>query len=168
MCTKKLLYGIIYLDILKESATASLDPTLLLGEFDKIGFSIRVLEKTEKFKCLHCRFLKMNGLDMLLMAKMKKFLVGECVVAATLKPWETMTVGTQTRAQSYLQRLLHAERAILRPPSHHLQSSQPSSKSVLTIIIIGYKFKKPSVGEISGPPIMEMSRSVPVLPVDML
>lgn len=134
MCPKKLLHGIIYLDII----TDYIKPTLLLGQFDKLGLSV-FFEQTEKI--LNYRFLKMNGLDILLMAKMKRFLVGECVVAATLKLWEMMTVETQTPAQSHLQRLLRAERAILRPPSHHLQSSQPSSKSVLIIIIIGYKFK---------------------------
>lgn len=61
---------------------------------------------------------------------MRRFHVDECAVAATLKPWEMMTVETPTQtAQSHLQRLQHGERAILRLPSHHLQNSPLSSKT---------------------------------------
>lgn len=77
----------------------------------------------------------MNGLGTLHMAKMTRSHADECVVAVTLKPWEMKTVETLTPAQSRLQRLLHGERAISRPPSPHLQSLPLSSKTFLETLL---------------------------------
>lgn len=61
---------------------------------------------------------------------MRRFPAAGCAAAVTSKPWGTTTAETQTQAQSLLQRLLHGERAISRPPSHPLPSSPPSSESM--------------------------------------
>lgn len=71
----------------------------------------------------------MNGLATLPEEKMTRFPAAGCAVAVTSKPWATTTAETRTQAPSHLQRLLHGERVISRPPSHPLLSSPPSSKS---------------------------------------
>lgn len=76
----------------------------------------------------------MNGLATLHEEKMTRFRAAECVAEVTSKPWGTMTVETRTQVRSRLQRLLHGERVISRPPSHPLQSSPPSSKSMFYYI----------------------------------
>lgn len=76
----------------------------------------------------------MSGLATLHEGKMTRFPAAGCAAAVTSKPWGTTTAETQTQAQSLLQRLLHGERAISRPPSHPLPSSPPSSESLFCCI----------------------------------